>query len=301
VTDRPTLDRVVTDWLHADATSAGSNHVLAAALVRVSTIGQERTPRLPRFADMNTYAKLALGAAAVLAVAIVGINLLPGRNGGVGGGGGGGPTPSPSPSPATSPSRSPASSPSPVPEIVIPPEGDLAIGQHSFALNGVPFTIEIPTTGWTSNGRFAVDRGTFPETYVGGFILWNQPATANFADPCTRTQGPRVGPTAADLAEAVASVPGTTATGPTDVTVGGHPAKLVVVEIPDTAACDAQDFYLWGDYLGGRYATEFGSTIRVWIVDVDGRLVQLDGESMPDAPPEFGQELQQIIDSIEFE
>ena len=38
-----------------------------------------------RESDMNTYAKVALAAAAVLVVAVIGINLLPGGSGGVGG------------------------------------------------------------------------------------------------------------------------------------------------------------------------------------------------------------------------
>jgi hypothetical protein len=298
VSARPTLERVVTDWLHADATSAGSDRILAAALDRVSTVGQERGPLILRFADMNTYAKLAIGVAAVAVVAVVGISLLPGRDGGVGGG----TAVSPSPSPIPSPSPSPRPSPSPTPQIVIPPEGDLGVGRHNFALNGVPFTLEVPATGWISNGSFGFDKGVYPETYDGGFILWNNPPDGIYADPCKGTQGPRVGSSAAELAEAIASVPGTTATGPSDVTVGGYPAKLVVVEIPETAACDAQDFYLWwDDQLTGRYASEFGSTIRVWIVDVNGKLVQIDGETMNGAPPEVAQEIQQIVDSIQFE
>jgi hypothetical protein len=45
---RPDLERVVTDWLHEEAVSAGSDRVLAATLVRVAGAGQERTPRLVR-------------------------------------------------------------------------------------------------------------------------------------------------------------------------------------------------------------------------------------------------------------
>jgi hypothetical protein len=51
----------------------------------------------------------------------------------------------------------------------------------------------------------------------------------------------------------------------------------------------------------GRYATELGSTIRVWIVDVDGTLIWIDGETFKGAGSEPGQQLQQIVDSIQFE
>ena len=36
------LEHVVTDWLRKEASASGSDRVLAAALGRVSTVGQER-------------------------------------------------------------------------------------------------------------------------------------------------------------------------------------------------------------------------------------------------------------------
>lgn len=245
---------------------------------------------------MNNALRVAVAAAAVLVVAFIGIQVFGGGNVG------GPPAVSPSPSSAPSASPSPRPSPSAAPEAVLPPEGDLAIGRHDLTLNGVSFSLAVPTSGWTSNGLFGIDHGIYPESYDGGFILWNNAADGVYADPCAREQGPRVGPSAADVAEAVANVPGTDATGPTDITVGGYPAKLVVVKIPEEAACTAHDFYLWWDEeLTGRFATELGSTIRVWIVDVSGTLIQIDGETTKDAGPEVGQEIQQIVDSIQFE
>jgi hypothetical protein len=115
-------------------------------------------------------------------------------------------------------------------------------------------------------------------------------------------EGPSVGPSAAAIADAIANVPGTTATGPSDVTVGGFPAKLVVVKIPKVADCTAEGFYLWWDQrLSGRYATVLGSTIRVWIIDVGGKLVWIDGETYKGAGPGPAQQIQQIVDSIQFE
>ena len=99
-------------------------------------------------------------------------------------------------------------------------------------------------------------------------------------------------------------VPGTDlVSGPSDVTVGGRPAKHVVLTVREDVDCDANSFYLW--YAPredlARYATELGSTIRVWIIDVDGTLVWIDGETYKGAGPEPGQEIQQIIDSIHFD
>lgn len=249
---------------------------------------------------MNTYAKFAIGAAAVVVVAVIGINLLP-RTSGVGGSA---PTVSPSlaPSPSPVPSPLPTSRPSPSPAAaVLPPAGDLAIGRHDLTLNGVSFSLAVPTSGWISNGDFGIDKGVDPETWDGGFIFWNNAPNGIYTDPCTRKEGPRVGPSAADLAAALATVPGTQAGAPSDVTVGGYPAKLVVVKIPEVAGCTAYNFYLWwAEELTGRYATKLGSTIKVWIVDVNGTLIQIDGEVTKDAPLKVGQEMQQIVDSIQF-
>jgi len=106
----------------------------------------------------------------------------------------------------------------------------------------------------------------------------------------------------------VAAIPGTDlVSGPSDVTVGGYPAKHVVLTFGKDADCNADgrltggEFYLWYAPSDARYATELGSTIRVWIVDVDGAIVWIDGETNKGAGPEPGLEIQQIIDSIQFE
>jgi hypothetical protein len=297
-TDRDTT-RIVRSWLRTDEHES-ANRVVDDVLALLDTTPQRRSwwPAR-RISDMNNLARLAIAAAAVVVVAVVGINMLPGS----GGVGGSGPTPVASPSPTTAPSASPLASQQssqPTPAAVLPPAGKLAIGRHDLMLNGVSFSLAVPS-GWNSNGTFGIDKDSDPGSFRAGFIFWNDPADGIFSDPCTQKQGPPVGPSGADLASAIANMPGTTAIGPTDVTVGGYPAKLVVVKIPDVAACAAQNFYLWWDeVLTGRYATELGSTIRVWIIDVNGTLIQLDGETSKDAGADVGQEVQQIVDSIQF-
>jgi hypothetical protein len=43
------------------------------------------------------------------------------------------------------------------------------------------------------------------------------------------------------------------------------------------------------------------ATRPIWIIDVEGTLVWIDGETYKGAGPEPGQQIQQIIDSIRFE
>ena len=88
------VTRAIRSWLHEDRHEDVSR-IAGAVLDQVETTRQRRSwwPAR-RFESMNTYAKFALAAAAVLVVAVVGYNVLPGR------GGVGGPTATPSPSPA---------------------------------------------------------------------------------------------------------------------------------------------------------------------------------------------------------
>ena len=302
--DRET-ERIVRSWL-AEGTNRLPDRVLDAVLDEVPSTPQRRAwwPAW-RFPDMNTYAKVAIAAAAVLVIAVVGINLLP-ANGGVGGSGA-------TASPSASPSPTPQPSPSPTPAALFPPSGELAVGvKESLTLDGLPISFRVPTSGWFSNGAWGIEKvpdqtldATAKAAQRAGFIFWvDDTPTGVFADPCTGSKAPPVGPSPADLAAAVASIPGTDlVSGPSDVTVGGHPAKQVVVTIRDDIGCDPTSFDLWYSPTEGieRYASELGSTIRAWIIDVDGTTVWIDGETFKGADTEPGQEIQQIIDSIQFE
>jgi hypothetical protein len=299
------MTRIVRSWLRTDVHES-ADRVLDTVLARLDTTPQRRSwwPAW-RTADMNTFAKLTIAAAAVVVVAVVGINLLPASSGV------GGSAPAVSSSPSPSPSPTPQPSPSPTPAAVFPPAGELAIGRHSMTLDGVPLSFGVPTSGWTSNGVWGIDKSTGIGPDGAGFILWPDEAPIGvFADPCAHVQAPPIGASAAKLAAAVAAVPGTDlVSGPSDVTVGGYPAKHVVLTFGKDADCNAdgrltgEEFYLWYAPSEGnaRYATELGSTIRVWIIDVGGTIVWIDGETYKGAGPEPGQEIQQIVDSIQFE
>jgi hypothetical protein len=273
----PTSDRettcIVRSWL-SEGTNRLPDRVLDAVLDEVPSTPQRRAwwPAW-RFADMNTYAKLAIAAAAVVVVVVVGINLLPSSRGV--GGNESTVAPSPSPSPRPSPSSTPAA--------VFPPMGKLAIGtRHSITRDGVRFSFSVPTSDWFSNGEFAIDKSGGVTPDGAGFIFWGDAPIGVFADPCAQTKSPPVGPSAADRAAAVATVPGTDLiSGPSDVTVGGQPAKHLVLTVREDVGCTAEKFHLWYATTPGlaRYATELGSTIGVWIVDVDGTIVWIDGET----------------------
>jgi hypothetical protein len=291
--DRETT-RIVRSWLDEGVTAL-PDRVLDAVLDQVPATRQRRSwwPAR-RFADMNALAKFAIAAAAVAVIAVVGINLLP-RSGGDAGGG-------PSLLPSLSPAPAPSLSPSPA-AVDFPPDGDLAIGRHSMRRGGVRLSVNVPTSGWHSEQSFFInnDAGVTPQG--ASFLFWDPSPIGVYAEPCAQKKAPPAGPSTADLAAAISTVPGTDlVSGPSDVTLDGHKAKHVVFTVPEGLAC-GPGFHLWyGESEGeSRYATALGSTHRVWIFDVDGTRVFIEAETYKGATPEIEQEVQRIIDSIQFE
>ncbi len=177
----------------------------------------------------------------------------------------------------------------------------LAIGTHTAVLEGVPFSFSVPSSGWTSGEvgpAIVKGEGRQPD---GIWIPFKFSAPDNvYADPCAHTPlSPPPSATAAGLAAAVAAIPGTDlVSGPSSVDVGGRPAQHVVLTIREDLGCDPDDAYLWYDESTGGasggwwFAGALGSTIRVWIVDVDGKLVWIEGQTV--------QDIQAIVDSIRF-
>jgi hypothetical protein len=286
------FDQILDAWLELGP-SVAPDRVGAAA--RLEARRSRQSPR--RFLTMSSNTvRYGLAAAAVVLVAIVGVNLLP-----PGGNSGGDASPSPTIQPT------PASSPP------LLPSGTLQAGRYALHQDGVDFTIEIPDAGWTSTGircptcdfadSASLDKVEGGHVWIG---IWSVDGT--YADPCGGNAGP-VADSVADLAADVASLPNLEVTGPTDVTVGGMPAKYLVVTVPDDIGCDPGEYNLWydaggcsGDDLCGRYVSNLGSTIRVWIVDVGGESIWLDAETPAEGVSEdLEREIQHVIASVEFE
>jgi hypothetical protein len=61
-------------------------------------------------------------------------------------------------------------------------------------------------------------------------------------------------------------------------------------------------FYAWAWQDGGAMwsETQPGDTIRVWLVDVDGRVLFLEGISHEDAGPAAAEDIQAIVESLRF-
>lgn len=105
-------DRSIARWLTSEAPDRAPERLLEAARAQLSSTTQRRPLwAVRRIQAMNSYAKLAIAAAAVAVVAVVGINLGSGLN-----------TVSSEASPTSSPSASPTASPSVAPSKAVAPE-----------------------------------------------------------------------------------------------------------------------------------------------------------------------------------
>jgi len=292
--------RIVRSWLRTDEHES-ADRILETVLSRLDATPQRRRmwPAL-RDVRMNRFARVAFGAAAMILVAFVGLQLLPSAIPGPG---------APSPSPAATATPRVDATPTPGPTTpgaprVVPLAGALDPGRYPVTLEGVTFTMAFTDSGWRSNGVFGFDKGSVGPDGAG-FIVWPHDADGVFSDPCQQIRAPKAGPTAADMAAAITTVPGLEVlSGPTALTLGGRPAQSVVVKLPDSLPCQPDQFYLWYDDEipnDARFASQAGQVIRVWIIEVDGKRLQIDGETFVGAGPEIGAELDAIIASIQFE
>ena len=226
-TDRD-VTRIVRSWLE-DGATALPDRVLDNVLDQLPATSQRRAwwPAW-RLREMNSALKLAIAAAAVVVVAIVGINLLP-RSGGVG---------VPGPSPTSSPTPSPTSSPTSEANLNFA-GGDFVAGT-TYAIED-PFSVALPRMTFTmpAPGWYApLEAWRIGKNVTGGSDLFDLYVTplivGNIYTGGCHWRGteldPPVGPTVDDLATALSALDG--ASPPTSVTVGGHPGKKVELSIP---------------------------------------------------------------------
>jgi hypothetical protein len=225
---------------------------------------------------------------------------------------------SPAPAPTASPMTSPAAVTSPAASAGVTEfpgySDEVAPGTYVWragAATPADIAFTIPS-GWQS--RYAIphkDRGGPGEIAVGNWIIANV-----YADPC-HWQGsllkPAIGPTVDDLAAALVAQKGRDATAPTDVTLGGYPAKRVELSIPadlDRAACDEGAIRTWvapGES-GDAWTPDPedlgmhpGQVDVVYIIDIEGDRLIIDTWHMPGTSAADLAELESILASLRIE
>jgi hypothetical protein len=295
--DRDTT-RTVRSWLDEGVTAL-PDRVLDAVLDQVPTTPQRRAWWPAWRSRLMNNVRIALATAAVVVAAFIGYQLLGGP-----GVGDSQPTPQPTAIPTPTPQPTPAEN---------PPVGALEPGTRYHAIReSIAFTFAVPTTGWRSDGQFwftgHAESGSREETIFFFATLSGTPGV--FDDPCAHEGLREFDASLAGNAEAFASLPGTElVSGPSDVTVDGRPGKLVEIAVPEDVGCANSEFWLTYDASCSGVTVEctiypswLGETRRAWYVDVDGTIFQITAEIRhPDASAALDTELQQIVDSIQFE
>ncbi|CAN5621921.1 hypothetical protein BH23CHL6_BH23CHL6_12880 [soil metagenome] len=307
------LAPIVRSWLEQGATRL-PDRVLDSVLDQLPQTHQRRhwwTAR--RNTLMSNTLKMAMATGAIALAVVLGLGILLGSDRNV--------AAPPQPTPTVAPTASPVA--------VATPVAPSASPDPSVSASPMSFTDE---TGLLEPGTYVVDdefpaRLTFsiPEGWahwgadqdsVGlyknslgygpsrgmamGFML----AKNVFLDACRTHLGemdPPVGPTAEDLAQALAELPGIEATTPIDVTFGGHEAKYLELTAPETlTGCRIPRFFSTPDDNGRDI---FGSSEfdRVWIVDVGDTRVVFLLLSYPGTPAAEVAELEDIIQSVRIE
>jgi len=265
-------------------------------------IGPWRAP------NMSNLTRLALVAAAVVAVVIGAIRFLPTTPGT------GAPESSPTPAPTTTPSDTPA------PSLALQSPGVLCTdscrigrlepGTYSFepSAKGTPvtFSFTVPA-GWS------VDGGGFVTKHAGEpgevfFASWK--VSHVFSDVCAWQDASKLvaaGTTAAELATALTAQKNRVVSPTTDITVGGFPAKRIELTQPaglDPSTCTDGILRAWPDpgpdMGGGLCCFPKGSIDDMFIADVDGQRVVFIARHQPGSSPADVAELNAIVDSIQF-
>jgi hypothetical protein len=252
--------------------------------------------------------RLALAVAAVVVLAVVGMNLPPTRDGMVGGG------PTGLPSSTGTPRPSASATPGPTHYLEIVP------GSYSAPWAQGRIRLTMPA-GWSSAGAGWEDcpgapcwppqAGTTLTRYdlegPSPTLTLNlaHDVTSVVADVCVEGGQERlveVGPTVEDLTTALVNQIGVQRSGPMDITLGGYPARKFVLTMPSSELfCPGPEGKrVWANGTTNGFWLLKDGTATIYVVDVNGdRLVvtSLDRGS----PVEDIAQLDAIIASIEIQ
>jgi hypothetical protein len=194
----------------------------------------------------------------------------------------------------------------PSPIVAVSEPDRLEVGRNALVLEDVSFSLEL-APGWSSFGpeypNYITKSETGPQG-AEGVIYWARYPAGQWAEACSYLRSRPEARTTNDLAATVSSVPGTDLiSGPTDMRLGGRPAKYVEFAVHDDVGCDPGFFFTYASVYGGALWPETfpGDTVRVWIVDLDGILFWIQGTTHREATKQLVREMEQTIYSIRFE
>ena len=131
--------------------------------------------------------------------------------------------------------------------------------------------------------------------------LWVWDVDSVFTHPCDAS-AESVGPSVADLAEALAAQQLRDTTDPVPVTVGGYDGLYVELAVPDdvdAGDCPGGVFSLWPGRAQNAQEIQ-GQVDMVWIVDVDGQRLVFDAAHDADVSRQNVAELEEMATTATF-
>jgi hypothetical protein len=303
MTDDRSIERAARSWLEIGPTQAPERAV-EAALLQIESTSQERDSHVPwRLPRMTT--PLRIAAAAVVGVVAIGGALFVLRPGDSSVGG-----------PGPSPTATPTPSPSPVAGVLWAADGPLAAGTYRIAQWDTACSERQPGCSPSPAHDSVQVTLTVPDGWAGilGTIWLNENAAPDGAglgvgrgawlltDPCTKAEHAippdiEVGPSVEDFANALADHPLLDVTDPVDVTLAGYSGKYLDLQVPaDISMCE-----VYRPFDPGIYAQGPGHRWHLWILDVDGLRIVVQGTDYPGTSAKHRAELAAIVDSIKIE
>jgi hypothetical protein len=288
------VTRIVRSWLEEGVTAL-PDRVLDNVLDQLPATPQRRA-RWPvrRVLDMLIPSRIAVAAAAVVALAVLGVIAFPKGRGVATQGASPTPPPSPTPTPIA---------------LLLNPPSDTVLAPGTYLAGdpfGIPLTITLPA-GWVGRvgGPYAayLDRAPVGNGDAAIELSWSQTI---YADPC-HDRGflaPQPGPSVDDLVTALAGLPGFDATTPTDVTVDGYAGKQLTLTAPasfDACTLSPDGYRLWRLPLGGIWSFSPDQHEALRIVEVQGRRLVISADTWPSTNAQELAEVQAIMDSVRIQ
>jgi hypothetical protein len=196
------------------------------------------------------------------------------------------------------------------PEALLLPEISRARGltpdaRTQTTVDGVTFSFSAAAADWAWYDNLYLSKDAAGSQAAEAMVAWTRFPDGEYARACDRTGVPLAGATAADLAASLSRrVPGTyLVSGPRDVIVGGVAATQVELRVWELSACGRGYFFTWRGARGGPFwgPPAVGDTITAWVLDLGGRPFLIVAETHLAADAGLKAEVQQIVDSIQFQ
>jgi hypothetical protein len=292
--------RIVRSWLEEGVTAL-PDRVLDSVLDQLSTTPQRRATWWPVRRNRSMTSSMRLVTAALAVAGIIAIGGYAMLNAPV--------------SPGTEGSPTPSASPTNAATYQLYRSEPFVLKPRRYAVDAKfesPFTFTVPAnwTGLEHSSGFALliktqnarPFGTVPNLALLGFYK----IVGAFADPCIDEAPLDPAPQGIDgFVAALRSEVGVDAGPVTDTTLGGLPAKTFDLTTSiDYESCPNDPASLWTFNDVGTHTyheNNTGGRSRLWLVDVHGTLILINAELTELATDADSEELDRMVESIQFE